>query len=242
MYAPPGTNSRDTAKASSSRAGPLPSEARILPTVEGTDDDTGTLPAPPLCPESSTDSIIGGARAPTPASDVDVPHNLQEISDAIQQEAGLWAMVQDFPPTSDYDFDETGPSLRGRRHHKTLFLGEDASATVQAWARIKLFNDKPEEVEFLEYDIAAGRMSVVKDVSTLPLVYPFRVFGENTQNTKKKLTVLIRYIYRCARYIDSPFATDAIKTLKSVIRDVYANYQGQGGMFLAIPDSLILLN
>ena len=121
-----------------------------------------------------------------------------------------------------------------------LFLGEDKKS--QAWARMKEYKTKPDEIEYLAIDLSSGNIKVERNIKNLPIkMYPFDQAAEKkTDSAEKGLTILIRYIFRETDHIDKPFTPNALNTFKIVLNVIGKAVNAHGGGTFTHYDSSIL--
>lgn len=156
--------------------------------------------------------------------------HLEDIDSFVAKE-GLSSTLDQFPEAVSYTF-----AVSDNKCHfldkKLLFLGETGS--FQAWARLKSYPIKPDEVEFLHFSFLSNTSSIRHNIGILPInMYPFKVIAESASDVaKKQLTVLVRYVFREAAGIKQPFSMEAKQTLKSALIEIQKAIETAGGMWM----------
>lgn len=91
---------------------------------------------------------------------------------------------------------------------KLLFLGK--TDRFQAWARLRLYPRKPDEVDYLRFSFLSDTSKVERNPSSLPInMYPFKIVADKgCVSSKEKLTALVRYVFREAAGVNQPFTMD----------------------------------
>lgn len=173
-----------------------------------------------------------GAAHPVPGIGLSVASTamtyLQDIDSFIAKE-GLASTLEQFPEPVEYTF-----AISDNKTHfldkKLLFLGETNS--FQAWARLKSYPIKPDEVEFLHFSFLSNTSSVRQNIATLPInIYPFSIIAEKgSDGAKEQLTVLVRCVFREAAGINQPFSMEAKQILKSALLVIQDAIKTAGGI------------
>ncbi|KAF2623399.1 hypothetical protein BU25DRAFT_424913 [Macroventuria anomochaeta] len=148
------------------------------------------------------------------------------LGDAVAD--GLAGTLDQFPEPTAYTF--AIPGNKGYiQDRKLLSLSETDS--FQAWARLKAYPHKPDEVEHVDVSFLSDTSMAAYNLSHLPInMYPFNLVAEKNSNAmKEKLTVLIRYVFRKAASINQPFSLEAKQTFRNVLVGIQKDIEAARG-------------
>lgn len=163
--------------------------------------------------------------------DTDIPPYLAEIHEFVDTHAANeeYDLLGNLPLNEDYTFDPVQEDIPNSLA-EALFLGEESGE--QSWAHL-VFNARGESVIFYVYYTCTNRVSFVKGISLIHLMYPFRVFQESGfgGRGKEHLVTLVRYIYRETRKCDRPLGDWMLVKLVAALKEIGKNYDRQGGKY-----------
>ncbi|CAO2656042.1 Nn.00g048450.m01.CDS01 [Neocucurbitaria sp. VM-36] len=155
------------------------------------------------------------------------PWNLQAIHDFVDEE-DLTDTLYCLPELDAYTFVDSPDAVPAYGNAKMLFLGEDKF--VQAWARVKEFENKPDAAEFISIDQRTGNIQVVRDIEDLPInIYPFDIAHGKSTDVKKGVSILVRYVFREASHVDESFSPSALTTFGVVLNVIQKAIDNIGG-------------
>ncbi|XPS68310.1 hypothetical protein M3J09_000601 [Ascochyta lentis] len=176
--------------------------------------------------ESKDDSTEDGYHVKHSTSSTTWSH-LQDIDRFIVNE-GLANTLDQFPESIAYTF-AVSDNKSYFQDRKVLFLGE--TDNFQAWARLKLYPLKPDEVEYLRFSFLSDTSKAERNISGLPInMYPFGLVAQQDPDlAKEELTVLVRYVFREAAGINLPFSLEAKHTFRSALITIQKAIEIAGG-------------
>ncbi|KZM23361.1 uncharacterized protein EKO05_0009791 [Ascochyta rabiei] len=154
--------------------------------------------------------------------------HVEDIERFIANE-GLGRALDQFSESTAYTF-AISDYMRYFQDRKILFLGE--TDNFQAWARLKLYLLKPDEVEYLRFSFLSDTSKVEHNISGLPInMYPFGLVANQGSNlAREELMVLVRYVFREAAGINLPFSLEARSTFRSALVFIQKAIETAGGI------------
>ncbi|KAJ4342329.1 hypothetical protein N0V95_006979 [Ascochyta clinopodiicola] len=154
---------------------------------------------------------------------------VQDIGRFIVNE-GLTSTLDQFPESIAYTF-ATSNNKGCFQDNKVLFLGE--TENFQAWARLKLYPLKPDEVEYLRFSFLSNTCKVERNISNLSInMYPFSlVASQGSKLAREELTVLVRYVFREAAGINLPFSLEDRHTFRGALVTIQKAIETAGGVY-----------
>jgi hypothetical protein len=161
------------------------------------------------------------------ATGVNKISHIQDMDNFVINE-GLMDTFDQFPESVAYTFAIS--DNQGYLHdRKLLFLGE--TDNFQAWARLKSYPRKPDEIEYVRFSFLSDTFKAERNITTLPInMYPFNIIAnKGSEAAKEELTVLVRYVFGEAAGVDKPFSVGDRYTFKNALVDIRKAIDATGG-------------
>ena len=167
----------------------------------------------------------------SPAPSEDESPALKEIHAWIKDQ-GLSAHLACLPEPTAYTVIKSTNPVQALKGKNMLFLGERGKN--QAWARLKEFNMKGDEIEYLVVNLSTGAVDIERNIKNLAInLYPFDQAAnkktDETDTVRDGLSVLVRYVLRKTGHCTQGFNGTSLNTFRVVLNVIQKAVNDLGG-------------